>query len=197
MKVLIDNGHGENTPGKCSPDKRIREYLYCREIAARLVKQLKSAGIDASLLTPELTDVPLSVRVARANVVAKSVGRDNTLLISIHLNAAGGDSKWHPASGWTGWVAKSASARSRRMAQLLYTEAERAGLRGNRSVPAQKYWSADFKILRSSACPAVLTENLFQDNLADVDYLLTEKGKEVLVNLHFNAILNYINEYGK
>lgn len=197
MKVLIDNGHGENTPGKCSPDKRIREYLYCREIAARLVKQLKSAGIDASLLTPELTDVPLSVRVARANVVAKSVGRDNTLLISIHLNAAGGDSKWHPASGWTGWVAKSASARSRRMAQLLYTEAERAGLRGNRSVPAQKYWSADFKILRSSACPAVLTENLFQDNLADVDYLLTEKGKEALVNLHFNAILNYINEYGK
>ena len=26
MKVLIDNGHGENTPGKRSPDGRLREW---------------------------------------------------------------------------------------------------------------------------------------------------------------------------
>ena len=25
MKILIDNGHGENTPGKCSPDGNIPE----------------------------------------------------------------------------------------------------------------------------------------------------------------------------
>lgn len=24
MKILIDNGHGSNTPGKCSPDGRLR-----------------------------------------------------------------------------------------------------------------------------------------------------------------------------
>ena len=28
MIALIDNGHGANTPGKCSPDKQIREYSY-------------------------------------------------------------------------------------------------------------------------------------------------------------------------
>lgn len=27
MKILIDNGHGENTPGKRSPDGKLREYL--------------------------------------------------------------------------------------------------------------------------------------------------------------------------
>ena len=32
MKVLIDNGHGSNTPGKCSPDGRLKEYAYTREI---------------------------------------------------------------------------------------------------------------------------------------------------------------------
>ena len=28
MKILIDNGHGINTPGKCSPDGKFREYKY-------------------------------------------------------------------------------------------------------------------------------------------------------------------------
>ena len=35
MKVLIDNGHGAETPGKRSPDGRLREYAYTREIAIR------------------------------------------------------------------------------------------------------------------------------------------------------------------
>lgn len=32
MKVLIDNGHGENTPGKRSPDGRLREWAYSRKL---------------------------------------------------------------------------------------------------------------------------------------------------------------------
>lgn len=35
MKVLIDNGYGSDTPGKRSPDGRLREYAYTREIADR------------------------------------------------------------------------------------------------------------------------------------------------------------------
>lgn len=41
MKVLIDNGHGANTPGKRSPDGRLREYAYAREIAGRVVFELR------------------------------------------------------------------------------------------------------------------------------------------------------------
>jgi N-acetylmuramoyl-L-alanine amidase len=33
MKILIDNGHGRDTAGKCSPDGHFREYQYNREIA--------------------------------------------------------------------------------------------------------------------------------------------------------------------
>ncbi len=36
MKVLIDNGHGAETPGKRSPDGRLLEYAYTREIAIRV-----------------------------------------------------------------------------------------------------------------------------------------------------------------
>ena len=40
--------------------------------------------------------------------------------------------------------------------------------------------------------PAVLTENLFQDNLADVEYLLSEAGKEAIAELHVEGIMKYI-----
>ena len=57
MKVLIDNGHGENTPGKRSPDGRFREYKYNREIAAAVVEHLKLRGYDAELLVPAVDDL--------------------------------------------------------------------------------------------------------------------------------------------
>ena len=52
IKIWIDNGHGDNTPGKCSPDKKFREYAYNREIAAEVVNGLKKLGYDAELLVP-------------------------------------------------------------------------------------------------------------------------------------------------
>ena len=48
MIVLIDNGHGVNTPGKCSPDKQIHEYSYAREIASLLEQKLKEKSITAT-----------------------------------------------------------------------------------------------------------------------------------------------------
>ena len=38
--ALIDNGHGYNTPGKCSPDKSVLEYAYVREITKRIYDKL-------------------------------------------------------------------------------------------------------------------------------------------------------------
>lgn len=35
MKILIDNGHGRETPGKRSPDGTLREYAWNRLIAGK------------------------------------------------------------------------------------------------------------------------------------------------------------------
>ena len=45
----------------------------------------------------------------------------------------------------------------------------------------------DFYLLRHTSCPAVLTENHFIDNQADVEYLLSDIGQTNLVNLHVTA----------
>ena len=197
MKILIDNGHGDNTPGKCSPDGRLREYAWSRECAKRLVAALKKKDYDAELITPEASDVKLQTRVSRVNNICKAVGARNCLLVSIHNNASGSDGKWHDACGWSVFVSKIAGENSKKLARMLTVEAMKRELMGNRSVPIQKYWmwswtDKDIYILEKSACPAVLTENMFQDHKGDVDYLLSEEGMTELVDLHVDGITKYV-----
>lgn len=194
LVVILDNGHGENTKGKCSPDKILLEWKWTREIACRLHNLLVMNGIDTILLVPEDKDISLSERVKREKKItkeAKKAGKE-TCLISIHVNAAGGDGKWKNAKGWTCWIAQEASEKSKQLAQLLYAQAEEFGLQGNRCVPSTKYWTANFTICTDTSCPAVLTENLFQDNKEEVDFLLSEEGKQIIIDLHYNAIKKYI-----
>lgn len=192
MKVLIDNGHGEDTLGKCSPDKRLREYAYCREIARRVSRQLSLQGIDAILITPEEKDVALRERVRRVNGWARKLGKENVLMVSIHNNAAGSDGKWHTATGFSVFISKNASDKSKRLARIFTENAAAMGLMGNRAVPKEKYWVQSLAMTRDTACPAVLTENLFQDNKEDVDFLLSEDGKQAITKLHVDSIIQYI-----
>lgn len=195
LLVLLDNGHGNNTPGKCSPDKSIYEWQWCREIVQMLGKELRTAGIDTYTVTPEDNDVSLSSRVRRINAVYDKYKNDyEVVLISVHINAAGDGKKWCTASGWSGWICENASEKSKFLAQCLYREAASLGLKGNRSVPKDYCWRANFYITKNSKCPAVLTENMFQDNKNDVEYLLSNKGKREIVELHKNALIEYINK---
>lgn len=194
LHVILDNGHGVDTLGKCSPDKRLLEYKWARDMVQRIAAKLKAFGFAVHILVPEEADIKLGMRTRRVNEICAKYGTKNCLLVSVHNNAAGGDGKWHNATGWSGWVAPKASAASKRFAQLLYAEAIKEGLQGNRSVPACKYWTGNFAMVRDTKCPAVLTENLFQDNQQECVYLLSEQGKETLAQLHFNAIMNYNSE---
>ncbi|MGM9785578.1 MAG: N-acetylmuramoyl-L-alanine amidase [Candidatus Cryptobacteroides sp.] len=83
MKILIDNGHGQNTPGKRSPDGRFLEYLFNRTIARQIVADLTDRGYDASILVPEETDIPLSERCRRANEIVSLEGKDNVIIIEL------------------------------------------------------------------------------------------------------------------
>lgn len=197
MKILIDNGHGVNTPGKRSPDGRLREYRYCRDIAAALCTKLLAAGYDAELIVQEETDVPLNSgkdsRVNRVNKVCKMLGASNCLLVSIHCNAAGSGGQWLEARGWSVFVSQNASANSKRLAECLADAAALQGLKIRKPLPTQKYWVKSLAMCRDTNCPAVLTENLFQDNRQDVEYLLSPAGKAAIVQLHYAGIVNYLS----
>lgn len=194
MKILLDNGHGENTPGKRSPDGKLREYLYAREIASMVYDELYNRDYDVELLVPETTDISLSERCKRANKFAKELGNKNVLLVSIHCNAAGNGSAWMGAKGWSIFVSNNASTNSKLLADCLYDAAEQQKLRLRTERPGQKYWQQSLAICRDTNCPAVLTENLFQDNKEDVEFLLSKEGKEAIAKLHVDGIIKYISK---
>ena len=192
MIILCDAGHGIDTLGKRSPDGILREYKYCREIAAEVVKRLKTIGYNAQMLVTEENDISLGTRCKRTNDVCKHFGASNVLLVSIHLNAKGNGSVWMDARGWQACVSMNASARSKQLASYLYDAASAQGLKMRSPKPGQKWWAQNLAICRDTNCPAVLTENLFQDNESDYKYLMSDEGREAIINLHVTGIVNYI-----
>lgn len=193
MKILLDNGHGVETPGKRSPDGKLLEYKYTREIVQDLCIELRTEGYDVEILVPETKDISLSERCKRANKIAKQLGPKNVLLISVHCNAAGNGSAWLNAKGWSVFIANNASDRSKALANCLYDAAKEQNLTLRTERPGQKYWQQSLAICRDTNCPAVLTENLFQDNKDDVNFLLSEKGRRAIVELHLLGIKQYVN----
>ena len=193
MKILIDNGHGENTPGKCSPDGRLKEWAYTREIADRVVAGLRHRGEEAERIVKEDVDIPLSIRCRRVNKIYQESG-GNAILISIHCNAAGNGSNWMQARGWEAWTSVG-QTKADKLADCLYATAEEClfGMKIRKDMAdGDPDKESSFYILKHTKCPAVLTENLFQDNKEDVDFLLSEEGKRTIVSLHVKGICKYL-----
>lgn len=196
MKILIDNGHGENTPGKRSPDGVLREYLYAREIADDIVRELVKRGYDAERIVKENVDVSLSERARRVNEFCGKLGTSNVILISVHCNAAGNGSDWMNARGWSAYTSKG-QTKADKLADCLYSIAESVfveqRIRKDMS-DGDPDWEENFYILQKTKCPAVLTENFFQDNRDDVEFLLSTEGKQQIVKVHVDGIIKYITE---
>lgn len=192
MKILIDNGHGVDTAGKRSPDGSLREYKYAREIAEKVVSELKKRGFDAERIVTEENDISLSERCRRVNSICDRVGTKNVILVSIHCNAAGNGSRWMNARGWEAWTSVGQTAADK-MADCLYKAAEETDFKIRKdTTDGDPDKEGHLYILKHTKCPAVLTENLFQDNKEDVAFLLSEAGKETIVSLHVKGIINYL-----
>ena len=190
MLVIIDNGHGVDTKGKCSPTykdgAKLWEYEFNRDIAARIAYRCKCNGIPFKMLVTEMHDISLAERVRRVNDLCdKHLG---CFLVSIHANAGMG-------TGWEVWTSKG-KTKSDEYATIFMEEAERE----LKEFKMRKdYTDGDsdkeeqFYILRHTKCPAVLTENLFMDTERDCRFLMSEDGRERIADLHFKAIKRIVN----
>ena len=93
MTVILDNGHGEGTPGKRSPKwkdgSQLFEWEFNRDIVNRICNILDDENIRYERLVPEKIDISLKERCRRANVIYDRTDGD-CFLISVHGNAGGG-----------------------------------------------------------------------------------------------------------
>ena len=196
MKVLIDPGHGIDTPGKRSPDRLFREYLWNRQVADLILEGLVSAGIDASLVVTETNDVSLRNRVNRVNTICNRLGASNVLLVSVHANAAGNGSAWMNAKGWSCYTSKG-KTKSDQVAECLYDafEAEFQDRKIRKDMSdGDRDWEENFYVLQKSKCPAVLLENFFYDNREECAWMLQEETKRRIASAAVKGIIKYIKK---
>lgn len=160
MHILLDPGHGPTTPGKRSPDGRLREFD-CNYQIALFVQQLLQGKMKCSLTTTGKRDVPLWERSQLANRL------DVDVFLSIHANAYG--SHWNAVSGIETYISKGASGRSKQLAAAVQTELVTATGRLDRGVKR-----AEFHVLTRTKMPAILVEVGFMTNRLECALLLTE-----------------------
>ena len=197
MKILIDAGHGIDTPGKRSPDGAFREYLWNREIADLVCEDLGIDGYNVSLVVTETNDIPLITRVNRVNAICNKYGTDDVILVSIHSNAAGNGKDWMNAKGWSCYTTKG-DTKSDILAELLYDSFER-------SFPDRKIrkdmqdgdrdWEENFYIIQKSKCPAVLIENFFYDNKEECHWLMQDAVKVRIAMAIEQGIKAYVRQF--
>ncbi len=204
--IAIGTPHSLREPGKQSPDGSLRECVYGREIASEVAAKLQAMGykcvIDYMPLDlPKQMQTPsaklerqreLAMRVNFVNELCRQNGAKNVLYVSIHVDASGNDGKWHDPNGWSVRVGTKASRESKLLADCLFDAAQAHGLNMRRPTPKQKYWPQELFVLNNTNCPAVLTENLFQDNVNDVGLLLSDEGRHIIERIHIEGIIKYI-----
>lgn len=210
--VLIDNGHGVDTQGKCSPllkgsgievkdiysdGDRFKEWKYARVIARDVVCELKALGYDARLLVEEEKDISLGERVRRINKVCSEYGAGNVIMISVHANAMGNATQWMTGHGWECYTTKG-KTNSDKLAQCLY-DAAKKDLNGRKIREDLSDGDSDkesnFYIIKHANCPAVLTENFFYDNKDDLKYMVSDEGRKAVVKTHVDGIESYVKKY--
>lgn len=189
----IDAGHAKSTPGKRSPlfpdgKTRLYEWEVNRKIAAKLMAKLAKGGIKYFEVTPEDdVDISLSKRAGRVN--AHKCGKPK-VLVSIHINA-GPSPEWSSPNGWEVYTTRGVT-NSDKIAEVFFDEHKKAfpdmRMRSDNS-DGDSDREADFTIIKSVSCPAILTENFFMTNLVEAMLLLTETFQERIAEAHYQSIL--------
>lgn len=177
--IVLDDGHGEGTAGKRSPewDKGILfENEFNEDIMLRIAKILQAAGIKVFFTAPEKEDVSLEKRAKRVNDLYNQYP-EQVILISIHANAGGGE-------GYELFTSKG-QTKSDEYAKMIFDEVKAQfpewRMRGIKE--------ENFYLLKKTMCPAVLCELGFMDNKADYDRLMNNEFRNRLAIAHANAII--------
>lgn len=187
----------------------LREYAWTRKEVDFLKNALEFLGFTVHTINGDIDgDTPLKIRAKDANDFIAGTNK-KCLSMSIHVNAAGSGDRWLSASGWTVCIQTTKSQNgttyipkpggkegmknleeARRLSECMYEIAVALRQKGNRTSGIND--RQNLAMTRMIDCPAILTENLFQDNVADTIFLNSPEGIKTMAEIHIAGILKYI-----
>lgn len=196
--VILDPGHGLNTPGKRTPkfsdSTFMRENEFNREVVIKVYKLLEeNENIDVVFTTTEKRDIPLIERVERVNMLYDRVRNlyDKIVVVSVHANAM--KNYWNDIGSGTATFHYPNNETDKKFAEViqknLITKTKLNSHRGG-------VVAGDFYIIRAVKCTACLVECAFMDNQTEAKLLRTDEFRQACSEGIVNGLLEYfgINE---
>jgi len=185
MRIIIDAGHGYDTPGKRSPILDIfgiamNEWEFNSGVAHQLQKLCVDEGIKHKLTSTSIGDLSLTARAKAANDYIR-LSKEKAYFVSIHANAFGDGVTFNDVHGVETLYNKDLP-----FALIMQKNLSTYNLK-SRGVKQR----GDLYLLKNVNCPSVLVECGFMTNLTDLANLMTYTYKVFCAK----AILASVKEY--
>lgn len=191
IKVVLDAGHGPDTPGKRTPmfdnGKFMHEYEFNNSVVSKLKDKLNKTGkFNVTVTSSATKDISLVERV----ILEKQIKSD--LFLSVHANAL--SSVWGNPKGIESFYNQGSKTGEKYCNVIQSNLIKDTGLynRGAKSAPGPKYPSSLY-VLKNTYGPAVLVECGFMDNKNEAVLLMSDKYREIVAKSLYNSICELFN----
>lgn len=179
--VALDPGHGGKDPGAVAKSNGLKEKDVNLAVALKVRDLLRGAGIEVVMTREADVFLELSQRATTANNANADV------FVSIHHNASVNN-----ALEGTAVYSHPNSQEGARLAKIIQDELVKAfgwaGVKGK----DDGVKTADFKVLRETLMPAVLTESAFLSNADEAALLATNEFRQKEADGIFRGIAKYL-----
>ena len=183
LVIILDPAHGEDVPGKCSPDNSFKEWKYSRKILKELKVRLEAEGFRVEFSNTTNQEIGLSKRAEFATNLEVDEGQTK-FLFSLHNNASGNGTRWGTARGFEIFSYKNPRSTSYRIAEYIirelgcYFPEYKMRVFGPKDLVKQQ----NFTILMGSGYYAALLEWMFMDTKEDLKVLRDKEVNEKFIN---------------
>jgi len=173
LVVILDRAHGSNTPGKQSPDKKHKEWVWSQHLIDVLSQMLIERDFEVRFTVTDQYEPGLTVRQKRADAFPGN----KKILLSIHNNAAGMGDKWVDVDGFAEIYTCKGQTKSDGAAWQIY--------KCIKEMMPEIKWRVDmsdgdidkeenFTVLMGKSYMGILLEWGFQDDKGDIDIIDNE-----------------------
>ena len=174
VKIVVDAGHGgKSSPGAVGSSKQYTEAVLNLILARKVQRELENLG--ATVIMTRTADTTLSLDDRNKITVAEKPD----LFISIHRNSSA-------SSSTRGYENFYFYPYSKSLADAVYATSVEQYSEGR----GAKFYP--FYVTRVSCCPAILTENGFMSNSADLEMIKTDEHNEKMAVSITQGIVDYL-----
>ncbi|WDZ83705.1 N-acetylmuramoyl-L-alanine amidase [Micromonospora cathayae] len=176
-KIYLDPGHGGTDPGAVG--NGLSEKNLTLSIALQ-TRDILRANWNVDVRMSRTSDITRSLTYRTDDANAWGA----TIFVSIHINSGGG-------TGFESYRYTSTSSNTVALHNAIHSRVL-AGMRSVASVTDRGTKTANFHVLRATAMPAVLTENLFIDTVSNANLLKQASFITATARGHANGIASYL-----